>query len=103
LALVINSMHLKNPLCQVNADYANIFHGWLLSVNGRNTYPYGTLMPNGRSRPPHQARIRGGMSAVVLRSEAQGNMGAKLEQKPPLSGRGKPQSALSDLIKQFQS
>jgi hypothetical protein len=40
-----------------------------------------------------QARIRGGMSAAVLRSAAGGKRGAEPEQKPLLSGRGgKPAS-----------
>jgi hypothetical protein len=43
-----------------------------------------------------QARIRGGMSAAVLRSAAEGKRGTEPEQKPPLSGREeKPVSANS--------
>jgi hypothetical protein len=56
----IDAVELENMLREINADGANLAHGWLPLLVIFDDHQLGTQMPSG-GHPPHQFEISGDM------------------------------------------
>src|SRR2546428_13114673 len=53
----VNSVDLKNRLCNIETNCRDRLHVWLLRIVGASTAPTSMALPcGGRSRPQHQKR-----------------------------------------------